>query len=232
MPGGFQADLRLPFGYERESTVAADNEERSRSVSGAGDLELGVTRQITRERGNRPAVLAALHWKTATGRNVFQLNTTEPPLGTGFHGLDASVTLAKTSDPAVFFGGASYLTNFAANKQVPVPDPMEPGQVRLGRLNPGNTIGFQLGMALGLNPETSVSAGWSQRFSSRSTLDGTPLPGTFLTEATLRIGASYVYAPSRAVDVSLGIGLARDTPDFNFSIAFPFRLPSFSRSAP
>lgn len=232
MPGGVQADLRLPFGYERETTITADNEERSRSVSGAGDLELGVTRQITRERGKRPAVLAALHWKTATGRSVFHLNTTEPPLGTGFHGLDASVTLAKTTDPAVFFGGVSYLANLAANKQVPGLDPIEPGQVRLGRLNPGNTIGVQLGMAIGLNPETSVSAGWSQRFSSRTTLDGVPVPGTFVTEATLRIGTSFVYAPSRAVDVGLGIGLTRDTPDFNVNVAFPFRLPSFGRSVP
>ena len=77
-----------------------------------------------------------------------------------------------------------------------------------------------------------MSTGSSQRFSSRSTLDGVPLPGTFLTEAMLRIGTSYAYAPSRAVDLGLPIGLTRDSPDFYVHVTFPFRLPSFGRSVP
>ena len=93
-----------------------------------------------------------------------------------------------------------------------------------GRIGPGNTLGVQLGMALGLNPDTSVSLAWSQRFTASTTFNGAPLPGTFLTEASLRIGASYVYGPARTVDVGLGIGLSRDVPDFNISVAFPFRI--------
>jgi hypothetical protein len=75
-----------------------------------------------------------------------------------------------------------------------------------------------------LNSDTSLSLGWSQQFSARTTFNRAPLPGTFLTEASLRISTSYVYAPSRAVDVGLGIGLTRDAPDFHFSLAFPFRF--------
>jgi tetratricopeptide (TPR) repeat protein len=49
----------------------------------------------------------------------------------------------------------------------------------------------------------------------------------------VRIGTSYVYAPSRAVDIGLGIGLTRDAPDFNVSVAFPFRFSlAPRRSAP
>jgi hypothetical protein len=81
-----------------------------------------------------------------------------------------------------------------------------------------------MGMALGLNPEASISLGWDQRLTRRTTLDGVPLAGTFLTEANLRIGTSYVYAPARTVELGLGIGLTRDAPDFYLSASFPFRL--------
>jgi hypothetical protein len=224
LPGGLQADLRLPYGYEKERTVTADQRERRRSVSGAGDVEIGVTRQMLRERGARPDLLAALHWKTATGRDPFSLTAPEPALGTGFHSLQASVTAAKSSDPAVFFGGLSYAVNLAASKAFRGLDPLETDAATTGRIGPGNTLGVQLGMALGLNPDTSVSLAWSQRFTASTTFNGAPLPGTFLTEASLRIGASYVYGPARTVDVGLGIGLSRDVPDFNISVAFPFRI--------
>jgi len=224
LPGGFQVDVRAPLGYEKERTVSADDQERSRSARGVSDLELGLSRQLLRERGKRPDLLASIHWKAATGRDPFRLNSPEPALGTGFHSIQGAVTAAKTSDPVVFFGGLSYSANLAATKQFRGLDPLEPEEPTTGLFNPGNTFGMQLGMAIGLNPDTSLSLGWNQRFSARTTFDGKPLPGTFLTEANLRIGTSYVYAPSRAVDVGLGIGLTRDTPDFQFSVAFPFRL--------
>jgi hypothetical protein len=132
----------------------------------------------------------------------------------------------------VFFGGLSYASNLSATKALFGLDPVNPDTPTIGRVNPGNSVGFQLGLALGLNPDASVSVGWSQRFNARTTLDGTALPGTSLTEATLRLGASYIYAASRAVDVGLGIGLTRDAPDFNFSVSFPFRrslLPEKAR---
>jgi hypothetical protein len=138
--------------------------------------------------------------------------------------VQGSVTAAKTSDPVVFFGGLSYTANLPARKEFRGLNPSEPDEPTIGRFDPGDTIGMQLGLALGLNSETSLSLGWSQRFSARTTFNRAPLAGTFLTEANLRISTSYVYAPSRAVDVGLGIGLTRDAPDFQFSLAFPFRF--------
>lgn len=230
LPGGFQADVRVPYGYEKERTVSAEEREQSRSASGAADVEVGVSRQIFRERGGLPSLLAGVHWKTATGRDPFRLNATEPALGTGFHSVQGSITAAKTSDPVVFFGGLSYTANLAADKLFRGLDPTAPDEAVTGRFDPGNTIGMQMGLALGLNPDTSLSLGWNQRFSARTTFNRDALPGTFLTEANLRIGISYVYATSRAVDVGLGIGLTRDAPDFNVSLAFPFRFSLMRRA--
>ncbi len=210
LPGDFQFDVRVPLGYERERTVSADEREEKRSILALGDVEFGLTRQLFRERGARPDLLAGIRWKTTTGPDPFALASTTPAPGTGFHSLQATLTAVKVRDPVVFFGGFSYTTNLSATKAV-------------GRINPSNPWGFHLGMALALNLESSLSFGWDQRFAGRTTLEGTPVPGSFLSEGTFRIGSSYVLAPGRSVDINLGIGLTRDVPDFQLSFAVPFR---------
>lgn len=210
LPWGFQIDTRIPAGYELERTVTADQEEQRRSIFALGDIEFGFSRQLLRERGARPDLLASFRWKTVTGPDPFSLASTTPAPGTGFRSWQASLTAVKVRDPVVFFGGFSFTNNLAANKPI-------------GRVNPGNPFGFQLGMALALNLESSISFGWDQRFTGRTSLDGGRVPGSFLSEGTLRIGSSYVVAPRRSVDVNLGIGLTRDVPDFQFSFALPFR---------
>ncbi len=64
---------------------------------------------------------------------------------------------------------------------------------------------------------------------TQDNLNDNPLPGTFLTGATLRFGTSYVYAARRAIDLGIGVGMTRDVPDFQFSVSTPFRF-SLARS--
>ncbi len=218
LPGNFQFDVRVPVGYEVERTVTADERERKRSIFALGDVEFGLSRQLMRQRGARPDLLASFRWKTVTGPDPFALASTTPAPGTGFRSWQAALTAVKVRDPVVFFGGFSYTNNLAASKPV-------------GRINPGNSWGFQLGMALALNLESSINFGWDQQFAGRTSLDGGSVPGSFLSTGTFRVGSSYVLAPGRSVDVGLGIGLTRDVPDFQFSFALPFRWVLRSRAA-
>jgi hypothetical protein len=45
-----------------------------------------------------------------------------------------------------------------------------------------------------------------------------------MSEGMLRLGATYAYAAGRTIDLNLGVGMTRDTPDFQFTISFPMRL--------
>lgn len=225
LPKDLQVDLRLPYGYEISRRVTADNRQTTQRSFGLGDLDLGITRQWFRERGSRPAVLTGLRWKLATGSDPFRLRFTEPALGTGFYSLQGTVTAVKSSDPAVFFGGLSYSANLPASKFIQGLDPVQPDQRTLGRFDPGDTFGFQLGTALALNPEASVSFGWEQRFTRDTSINRQRIPGSFLNEGMFRFGTSYVYAPGRTVDLGIGLGLTRDVPHFQFTVALPFRIP-------
>ena len=225
LPRNWQLDVRVPYGYESKRTTSADNQQSSQHVLGIGDIEVGMTRQLTRNNPSWPDMLAAIHWKGSTGSDPYQLSATnQPVLGTGFQSLQGSLTAIKQSDPLVFFSSLSYTASLPATKQFQQANSGEQDTVSTGVVRPGDTVGFSLGAALSVNPEASFNIGWDQRFTRKTTLNSTPLPGTFLTGATLRLGTSYVYAAGRAIDLGIGVGMTRDVPDFQFSISTPFRF--------
>lgn len=224
LPKQFQMDFTVPYGYVLNRTVDATNSEMTVGQFGLGDIQAGLSRQLTVERGRVPDLLANFRFKSVTGTNSYDLESAETSLGTGFNSLQGSITAAKSSDPVVFFGNLLYTKSLPAHHNIPVSDPNNPGVTStLGYFRPGDAFGFQLGSVLALNTETSVTLGWDQRFTRKTRLNGNPLPASYLVEGSLRIGTSYTYAPGRMIDLSFGVGLTPDTPNLQFAVGFPFR---------
>lgn len=224
LPGSMQLDVRMPYGYEVVRTAGADNKQTSRSVLSWGDLDVAVTKQLKREHGGVPDLLASIDFKSKTGKDPFRQGNSEPALGTGFYGLQGSVTAVKSNDPMVLFASLSYAANLPGDKILPANDPQNPNATIAGHFRPGHSIGFQVGSVLAINPETSVTLGWDQRFTRVTTLNGKEIPASFLSEGTLRLGTSYVYAAGKTIDLSFGIGLTRDVPNLQFTVGLPFRF--------
>jgi hypothetical protein len=224
LPHKFQMDFRVPYGYELIRSVDANNDQTSSSSFGLGDISASVSRQIMTEHGRRPDMLANVLFKSTTGKDAFNLTSSQVALGTGFNALQGNLTLAKSSDPVVFFGNLSYTANLTANHTVSANDPNNPTATMVGHFRPGDAVGFQIGSILALNPETSMTLGWDQRFTRATQLNGADLPASYLVEGTLRLGMSYLYAPGRTLDLSFGVGLTPDTPNLQFSVGLPFRM--------
>jgi hypothetical protein len=227
-----QMDFIVPYGYVLNRTVDALNTQTTAGQFGLGDIAAGFSYQFATEHGSSPDLLASLHFKSTTGTNSYDLESAETSLGTGFNGLTGTITAAKTNDPLVFFGSVNYTKNLPAHHTIPISDPTDPSQTStIGYIRPGDAFGFDLGSVLAINPETSMTVGWDQRFTRQSKLNGQALPASYLVEGSLRIGTSYMYAPGRMVDLSFGVGVTPDTPNLQFSVGFPFRRtlwkPSF-----
>jgi hypothetical protein len=227
-----QMDFIVPYGYVLNRTVDATNTQTTQSQFGLGDIASGFSYQFMNEHGSSPDLLASMHYKSNTGTNSYDLESAETSLGTGFNGVTGTITAAKTNDPLVFFGSIDYTKNLPAHHTIPISDPSDPSQTTtIGYIRPGDAYGFQLGSVLAINPETSMTVGWDQRFTRQSKLNGQALPASYLVEGSLRIGTSYMYAPGRMVDLSFGVGVTPDTPNLQFSVGFPFRRtlwkPSF-----
>lgn len=210
LPKDLQAEVYVPYSHATEKIVTSENEETGHASTGFGDIEAGLTWQAFREKGWFPDLLTGLRWKTTTGRSPFGTTDDDLALGTGFNGVQATVTMLKLRDPLALYAGLSYTANLAAHKTS-------------GRIDPGDTAGFQLGMGLSLNPDTSINFGWDQRFTGETTLQGEDVPGTNLTVGMLRVGASYILSRKVSLDVSLGIGITADAPDMQATVSIPVK---------
>lgn len=219
-----QMDFTVPYGFVMNRTVDATQKQTTTSQFGLGDIFGGVSYQFVNEHGNVPDLLGSVHFKSTTGITGYNLQSADTSLGTGFNGLTAAVTAAKTNDPLVFFGSLNYTYNQPAHHTVPISNPSDPSVTsEVAYIRPGASFGFQVGSVLSLNPETSMTVGWDQLFTREAKLDGQPLPASYLVEGSLRIGTSYMFAPGRMLDVTMGVGLTPDTPNLQFSVSFPFR---------
>ena len=239
-----EIDLKLPYVYRSDATVSREiftgtAVENVFSTSGKaiGDAELGLRYQLNRGGPDKPFYVASLRYKSRTGRDPFSvvtdctrrcigLNATgtglplELPTGSGFHSLQPGLTWLFPSDPAVFFGSISYLHNL---KRSQVSRTVLGGEKEwLGEVEPGDIAGFNFGLGLGLNDKASLSLGYDHSSIGRTRQEGRVVPGSVRTQlGTLVLGYSYRISERRSLNVSVGAGLTRDTPDVSLTVRMP-----------
>ena len=220
LPWNMQLDARVPFSREKSIAVFGDGESQMASTDELGDIEIALSRQLMREQGWKPSILGQLRWKGRSGGDPFDQEEGALTAGTGFDDLQAGLTFVKVRDPLVLFGNANWTYSFADDKP------------EIGEVQPGRGFGAQLGMAVALNLETSLSFSWDQRWFDRTRVNDIPISGTSRRPGTLRIGATYVPSPGKNIDFSVGFGLTDDAPDVEARLSFPwrpgFRLPFLS----
>ena len=141
------------------------------------------------------------------------------PTGSGFHGLQAGVTFLYPSDPAVFFGGAAYTHNFERHV----------GR-GFGRVRPGSVIDLNAGMGLALNERASFSIGYQHSIVGEMDQRDPEQVARVLAKTgrlqlgTMRFGLGYRLTPKTNLNVSLGVGVTDDTPDFELTVRLPYSL--------
>jgi hypothetical protein len=240
-----EVEVRVPYVYRTDSTVsreiftgaAVDNVFQT-SGRGVGDVELALRHQLNDGGADKPYYVAGLRVKTRTGRDPFEVVTDcitrcvgpnasgtglplDLPTGSGFYGIQPSLTWLFPSDPAIFFGSVSYLHNFKRDNVERLV--LNGDKEQLGTLQPGGVIGFNFGMGLALNDKASISLGYNHDSVARIKQNGVAVPGSVRTQlGTLLLGVSYRYNQKRTLNVSVGAGLTRDTPDVTLSVRFPF----------
>jgi hypothetical protein len=239
----FELEAKLPYVYTNGDTVsreiftgAAVDRVFNANGSGLGDVEMTARYQLNNGGPDKPYYVAWLRYKSRTGTDLFEVvtdcvtrcigNTTgtglplELPTGTGFDSLQPGITWLFPSDPVVFFGSLSYLHNF---KRSDVSRTVIGGQTEfLGDIEAGDIIGFNLGMGLALNEKAAISIGYDQNSIGKTKQNGQDVAGGVrITLATLLLGGTYRFNENVSLNVALGAGLTRDTPDLNFTVRVP-----------
>lgn len=229
-----EVEAKLPYVYRNDDSVtrplgtgAAMDSAFNATGKGIGDIEFGARYQLNEPGTDRPYYVAGLRFKTRTGKDPFEVSYVsgstpvsslqeELPTGSGFYGIQPSLSVIYPSDPAVFFGGVNYLWNVGRDVNQDIL-----GQ-HIGKVEPGNAIGLNFGMGLALNERAAFSLGYEHTYIGRTKVDGVAPPSaTPIQLASLLLGYSYRVNNKTSVSLTLGAGLTRDTPDTQLTLRVP-----------
>ncbi|WHZ12907.1 MAG: acetate kinase [Burkholderiaceae bacterium] len=239
-----EVELKLPYVYRSDSSVgrqlnvgSAQDQVFSSSGKGIGDVEATLRYQFNDGGVNKPYYIGSLRFKSRTGKDPFQVITDcitscvgnaagtglplEQPTGSGFYLVQPALTWLYQSDPAVFFGTFSYGYNFARHD---VSLNIQGGQQQfLGTVKAGDIIGANLGMGLALNDRSAFSVGLDMNSVGHTSINGQPAVGSVrVVLAKLLLGFSYKYNDKTNMNLTVGAGLTRDTPDVTVNLRVPF----------
>jgi hypothetical protein len=241
--GRFELEAKVPYVYLNADTVsreiftgtAVDNVFNA-SGRGMGDIEATARYQLNKGGPDKAFYIGWLRYKSRTGKDIFEVVTDcvtrcvsnatgtglplELPTGTGFQAVQPGVTWLYPSDPVVFFGSISYLYNFERHNVSRTV--LLSGKELLGDVKAGDIWGFNLGMGLALNEKASISLGYDTSLVGKTEQNGREAPGSVrVTLGTMLLGGTYRFSDKVSLNVALGVGVTRDTPDVTFTARVP-----------
>ncbi|CAM2147644.1 Acetate kinase [Pararobbsia alpina] len=239
----FELEVRVPYAWSSTDTVerqifqgSAQDNVFNASGHNIGDVEMTARYQFNDGGADRLYYVGWLRFKSRTGTDPFSVttdclavcnaNTTgtglplQTPTGSGFYSIQPGITWLLPTDPAVFFGNFSYLHNFTRSDVSLTL--LNGAQQFIGSVHAGDIFGFNFGMGMALNEKASWSIGYDQSIVWPTSENGQTVPGSVRTTlGTLLVGYSYALSKRMTLNVSVGAGLTRDTPDLTVT----FRLP-------
>jgi hypothetical protein len=233
-----ELEARVPYVRREDTTqtrqfLVPNTNDRFFNADGSdiGDIEVAGHYQINDGKDSWPFLIGNLRFKTDTGVSPFDVPIdrrfnvpTKLPTGTGFMSFQPSLTAIFPSDPAVFFGNVSYLYNIEKdiNQRLFTE---EIGQAattkRVGKIDPGDSIGFSFGTSLAFNEKASFSLGYSHSIYFKTKQNGVSIDGSDFDVGQLIFGLNYAYAKKTSANLAVAIGATRDAPDVQMTLRVP-----------
>ena len=223
-----EVEAKVPYVYRQDSTTGRPLLQQSfndsvfnSQASGIGDVEFTGRYQLNQGGPDSGFYVASLRVKTVTGKGPFDVPTTEPfpgifvqselPTGTGFYAVQPGITALFASDPAVFFGGASYIWNIKRHVSEAV-----------GDYDPGDGVTVNFGMGLSLNERASFSIGYEHDIFFKDKQNGQYVLNAQTEHlGTLLIGYSYRLSKTTTFSLTLGVGVTDQAPDVQLTARLP-----------
>ncbi len=226
-----ELSLSLPYSVRSDklSTILrnqAGEVSRTENLQGEGygDISAGIHYQLSSGKAGSGIFIGNLSYKSTTGDGPFNVKRgpegieTELPTGSGFEALSAALTYIYPKDPASLFIQFSHTSHRSdyINRQL--------GQQFIGKVDPGNSIGLNLGIGLALSPDLSLTMGF--QFDS---IRGT---STFINEkefhsSRLSLGAFFLATSlqlneKQRLNINGAFGITDDAPDMQIGFSMPY----------
>lgn len=222
-----QVELNAPFVYRHDTlsvlgSVSTSQSEETLNKAGLGDVSVGFSYQPLSETDRRPGVIVSLAYKSDTGKSPYKINTsTQLPTGTGYQSIKGGVSVIKSVDPVVVFGGFSYAYNFAVGGINQTVTAADGSTGTLNSVRPGDTLSMNMGLAYALSYKFSMNFQFQEDYTLSTKANGKKVADTTLNSAVMRIGAGWSLTPKMSLNVNVATGLTSDSPDFILEVRLP-----------
>jgi hypothetical protein len=207
LPWDSQLEFSLPYNYAQQQQVlelgSFGRQTKDRNGSALGDLSVGLAKTVVRESGWLPDLIARVTYDSNTG----QTRSNGVPLNGGTNQVIGEIDLLKRQDPLAFVVSGFYDKMFEDNG-----------------FKPGDQFGATLGVFLAASPATSLRFQLQQTFADDLKLNNQVVNGSDQVQGLMTIGASSILGRGVLLDVSGGIGLTSDAPDYFVEVALPIRF--------
>ncbi|RAK57635.1 transporter [Phenylobacterium deserti] len=232
-----EVEARVPYVWRHDSiqnVSAADNAvQRTSELRGQdiGDVEVGARYQLNYGRNGWPIFVANTRVKTPTGTGPYEVEydrdgvAQELSTGSGFWSAEAGVTMLYPTDPAIIFGGISYLHTWGRDIDRRIPNG-DSDPIFLGRIEPGASISGSLGFGLSLNPRFSVSLGYGHSYiqPTKTIVNGEENESRALQVGSMMMGWSFRLTPRLTLNNAFEFGVTSDAPDMRVVFRAPYRF--------
>lgn len=206
--------------------VSKYDSQKGIKTTGLGDISFGARWQPVPLKRGMPTSTLFASLSTATGDSPYEIDRNKNlSTGKGYYSLSGGGSLSKVADPIVLFTSLSYSISTAVNDL----DQAQGSRILTG-IEPGDSIGFSMGMAYALNYDVSVTSSFQQSYGFSSTYrfkDGTRVETADQVSASLSFSLGLRTNPKRIVNLSMGFGLTEDASDvtLGFSMPIDFVMP-------
>jgi hypothetical protein len=230
-------EARVPYLWrsDRITTLQQRDETVTRTQElagdGLGDIEASLRYQFTRAAPERPVLIGNLRVKSDTGSGPFDIGrdefgvATSLATGSGFWGVEPGLTLLYPTDPAVLFANVGYMINLERDVDQVVGEGGS-NEVRVGRVDPGDSISASLGYGFSINPRLSYSLGYRHTYltETETELNDTLQRSDDLHVGSLLLGLSLRTGPTSALSASFEFGVTEEAPDARVVVRAPFSV--------
>lgn len=218
-----EVEAKVPYVWRSDTTRITNGDPNAGDLitdeegDDLGDVELALHYQFNGGANGWPYWVGNLRAKSRTGTDPFEVEVDpdtglfrELPTGSGFWGVEPSLTLIYPTDPAVLFANVRYMWNIERDVN------------GAGRIDPGDAIGLNFGMGFAVNDKLSFSLGYDHTTVGKTKQNDSNVEGsTTLQIGKFLLGFSIRTTRRTSISLSLAAGLTENAPDMDLTLRVP-----------
>lgn len=200
--------VNVPFQYAELERVEGIYKDKRNNL-GIGDISGGLRYLLMGEGEHTPAITFSTDVIIPTGDSPYSSDPYDAAVafGSGNWGIRPSINFVTTTDPLIFFYGASYQYQF-------------PSTHYGATYERGDRLGYYGGFGFAVNDRASLSAKVFGEHVFESKKDDKLQYGTSLDPLSIGLSVAYRISDSLVLNPFVNIGANNDAPDYVLGLSF------------